>query len=345
LRIIVASSIVPFIHGGGRMIVDDLVRELRARDHEVDEVLLPHWSHPDQFVDQLVAYRLLDLTHVGDRLITIRNPVQVLRHPNKVAWFIHHQREAYDLWGTPYQGVPNTPQGRATRDAIISADNSSLREMRRIFTNSNIVSARLARYNQVASEVLYPPLGNPEGYRCDGYGDYIFYVSRFTPIKRQVLLVNAMSCVRSGVRLVLAGAPDTPGGLHELEAIVKAQQLEEKVEIIGGWVSEDEKRDLFARCLAAAYVPYDEDSYGYPTLEAFHSSKAVITCTDSGGTQEIIHDGVNGLIVVPTAESLARAMDALYEDRERAQRLGEAGRQTLADASIHWDHVVARLLS
>ena len=40
-----------------------------------------------------------------------------------------------------------------------------------------------------------------------------------------------------------------------------------------GWISEQEKADLMANCYAALYIPYDEDSYGYVTLEAFHSAK------------------------------------------------------------------------
>ena len=32
--------------------------------------------------------------------------------------------------------------------------------------------------------------------------------------------------------------------------------------------------------LAVAYVPDDEDSYGYPSLEAAHARKAVLTASD-----------------------------------------------------------------
>ena len=36
------------------------------------------------------------------------------------------------------------------------------------------------------------------------------------------------------------------------------------------------------------------------------AGKPVITCTDSGGTAELVRDGVNGLVVEPTPEALAR---------------------------------------
>jgi glycosyltransferase involved in cell wall biosynthesis len=71
----------------------------------------------------------------------------------------------------------------------------------------------------------------------------------------------------------------------------------------------------------------------------------VITCTDSGGTLELIQDRSNGRIVDPEPERLAQAMDELYEDRALAERLGRAGNQTLEDLGITWDNVVGRLLA
>ena len=115
--------------------------------------------------------------------------------------------------------------------------------------------------------------------------------------------------------------------------------------MIGSWINEERKQDLMAEALAVAYIPFDEDSYGYVSLEAFHSSKAVITCKDSGGTLELIEDGHNGTIVDPDPERLASAMDELYDDQARAQALGEAGGRTLRDLGINWENVVARLLS
>ena len=43
---------------------------------------------------------------------------------------------------------------------------------------------------------------------------------------------------------------------------------------------------------------------GYPSLEAHHAGKAVITATDSGGTQELIMDGENGFVTGPSPRPL-----------------------------------------
>ena len=63
--------------------------------------------------------------------------------------------------------------------------------------------------------------------------------------------------------------------------------------------------------------PYDED-FGYVTLEAFLARKPVITCVDSGGPNEFVVDGINGLVCEPSAEALADAMNQLANDRRRA---------------------------
>jgi glycosyltransferase involved in cell wall biosynthesis len=298
-------------------------------------------------MDQMLALRLLDISQSADRLITIRTPSYLLRHPNKVLWFIHHHRTAYDLWGTKYQEFPNTLEGLRYRDAIYSADNVAFREARRIFTNSRVVSGRLKRFNGIDSEILYPPLMQPERYRTNSYGDYILYVSRLVSHKRQDLAVKAMRYTKTPVRLVVAGSPDTGPGdpyLAELLTFVRQHDLEKRVTVRHNWISEEDKIGLFADCLASIYTPLDEDSYGYSSLESHHARKAVITTTDSGGPPELIRDGENGFIVAPEPEAIARVMDRLYNDRALAQRMGEAGLRRISELGITWDNTIARLL-
>ena len=87
-----------------------------------------------------------------------------------------------------------------------------------------------------------------------------------------------------------------------------------------------------------------EDSYGYVTLEAFHAHKPVITCSDSGGTLEIIEDGRErfGRNTEPIA--LAAAIDRLRADSDEAAAMGERARRPLRLKDISWDRVVASLL-
>jgi len=345
LKIIIASTIVPFIEGGGTFIVDWLQVMLRRAGHEVEVFKIPFHSYWPEMYSQMLALRLFDLSAACDLLITIRTPSYLLKHPNKVVWFIHHHRGAYDLWGTGYQDIPDTQEGRRFRRALFESDDLGLRECRRVFSNSQVVADRLKNYNGIEAEVLYPPLFEPERYRSQGRGEAVLYASRLTHHKRQHLAVEAMRHTRTAVRLVLAGAADTKEYLAELQDRVRRHGLESRVTISSGWVTEEEKVELTSKALACLYIPVDEDSYGYPSLEAHHARKGVITCSDSGGTLELIEDGLNGFVVEPTPEALAAAMDRLYVDRELARRMGEAGETQLELLGVSWPHVVSRLTS
>lgn len=343
MRILLASTFVPFIEGGGRMMVHDLEAMLGRAGHEVDVLWVPYTSDWNLVPEQMLALRLTDVSGAADRLVAIRTPAYLLRHPHKVLWFIHHHRGAYDLWGTPYQDVPDTPAGRRVRQAIWTADNEAFGEARRIFTNSGVVSDRLLRFNGVQSEVLYPPLWEPERFRRGPYGDYLFYPSRLTSHKRQWLAIDAMRHVRSDARLVVAGAPDAPDQLDLLRDAIRQADVGDRVELIARWISEEEKIELMAGARAGIYIPVDEDSYGYPSLEAFHAGKPVITCTDSGGTLELIEDGRNGLVVAPDPVALAAAIDRLFEQEQLAPELGRDTARRMAELDISWDRVISAI--
>jgi glycosyltransferase involved in cell wall biosynthesis len=344
MRVLIASTFVPFVEGGARIIVRDLAKAVRDRGHEVDVIELPFVSAWEEMLEQMLAIRMLDVSASSDVLIAIRTPSYVLRHPNKRLWFIHHHRGAYDLWGTQWQDIPATPEGLAVRKTIIAADNQYLPEAKRIFTNSKVVGDRLRRFNRIDSEVLYPPLGASSLFRRDRAEDYLFYPSRILGHKRQLLVVEAAAHLKTDVRVVIAGVPDDPNQLSTLEEEIARSGLKDRVELIPRWITEAEKADLMARSVGVLYVPFLEDSYGYVTLEAFHAHKPVITCSDSGGPLEIVQDGVNGLVVTPDPGSVATAMDRLRSDREAAAAMGERAHQTLQLKDINWDHVVSSLL-
>jgi glycosyltransferase involved in cell wall biosynthesis len=296
-------------------------------------------------LEQMLALRLFDLGDSCDRLIAIRTPSYLLRHPKKVLWFIHHHRGAYDLWGTPYGDLPDTPEGRRYRTAIRNADAAAFKEAVAIFTNSRVVSRRLETLNQVASEVLYPPLLDPERYVCRDYGDAIVYISRIVPHKRQQLAIEALAHTRTPVRLTIAGPSQDPQYRAKLEAVARQHGVGDRLVFLPKWISDSEKQHLLSTCLSALYLPWDEDSYGYAALEAQQASKAVITTLDSGGPLELIKHQVNGLVVKANAKAIAAAMDSLFVDRQFAIHMGAKGPLRISELGITWERVLCRLLA
>lgn len=345
-RIGLISSAVPMISGGYRFIVEWLEEKLRERGHLVETIYIPSADEPETLLTQMAAFRMMDLDSYFDRVITFRPPAHMVRHRRKVCWFIHHIRVFYDLWEkTDYHGMPDNAQYRALRDTIRAADTAALQDAYLLFTNSRVVAERLDSFNGLKGEVLYPPLSNPGLFTRGTHGDEIVCICRMEGHKRQHILVEAMRFTRSAVRLRLCGLSANAAYHQRLLDIIDDNGLQDRVTIEHRWITEEEKAARLATSLAAAYVPFDEDSYGYPTLEAAHAGRCTVTLRDGGGVAEFIDDGRNGLIAEPTPESVAVAFDRLFENRSETIAMGEAAERRVAELGIDWDTVIARLLA
>ena len=199
------------------------------------------------------------------------------------------------------------------------------------------MSRRLEANLGIRSTPLHPP-APARPYRCDGYGDYIFVVSRLTTHKRVALIVRALAeAAASQVNLVVAGdGPERPALVH----LARELGVESRVTFLGE-VSESELIDGYAACRAVAFTPFDED-YGFVTAEAFSAAKAVVTCRDSGGPTELVVHDQSGFITEPTPAALAAALGRLWGEDGLAERLGQAGAGSAARLS--WPATAQRLL-
>lgn len=343
MKIALCSTFVPFVNGGARNIVEWLHAKLIEAGHSVEIVYLPEVDVPDLLFRQMIAFRWLDL-EVADRIICFRPQAHLIPHRNKILWFIHHIRSFYDLWDSPYREFPDDMKHKGMRDAVRLIDNAGLGEARAIFTNSHAVSDRLKRFNRVNSEVLYPPVYQAERFYCAGFNDEIVCICRLEPHKRQHLLVEALRFTRTPVRLRLCGTSTGQDYPQELYQRILDFGLGDRVMFNCNWISEEEKVEHLAHCLAAAYIPFDEDSYGYPTIEASLASKPIITTLDSGGVLEFVQSGINGYVVEPSPTAIANAMDRLYIDRLSSRIMGKNANRRLVELNISWSYVLQRLL-
>jgi glycosyltransferase involved in cell wall biosynthesis len=342
MRIAVVNTQIPFVRGGAEQLAEWLVDRLGEHGHQAALVRLPLRADPPQaLLEHALAARLTRITGV-DRVIALKFPCYYVEHPETVLWVLHQHRQAYDWWGTEL-GLPDTTEGRYVRTAIVEADNRHLRQARRVYSISSVIARRMHAFNGVEPTVLYPPLGDERSYYCEEPQNYLFYPSRITSVKRQALAIEAMRHVSSDVRLVIAGDTDFRGAeFEQLSHMVDEAGMRGRVELLAGWLPERRKLELLAHCLGVLFPPLDED-FGYVTLEGFLASKPVITCKDSGGPLELVEDGASGLIAEPDPRSIAEAIDLLAASRDRAKRMGAAGRERLRALEISWDHVVEEL--
>ena len=161
-------------------------------------------------------------------------------------------------------------------------------------------------------------------------------------MKRQALVIEALTHTRNSVRVRFAGEKNEPPYMQKLQTLAKKLKVAGLITWLGN-ITHEEKLRQYAKARAVIYPPVDED-YGYVTLEAMLSSKPVITCTDSGGPLEFVEDGVTGLIAEPTPEALAQAMDRAWSDKGFAQKAGKSGREKYSGMGISWKKVVETLL-
>ncbi len=348
MRILIATTHVPFIRGGAEVHAEGLRDALAAAGHDVEIVAVPFkWYPPEKILDHMLACRLLDLTEVMgtpvDLLIGLKFPAYLIPHPKKVLWILHQFRTAYDLWDHELGDLIYRSDGTEVRDAIREADRALIPEARRIFANSGNVAARLKYYCGIDAVPLYHPPPHAEKFYTKPASDFIFYPSRLCLPKRQALVLEALAHTKQPVQVKFAGAADQPAYKNELKRLAHKMRVHNRVEWLG-LISEEEKRELYAQSLAVIYPPLDED-YGYVTLEAMLAAKPLITCSDSGGPLEFVRHQQTGLIAEPVAQSIASALDAIWENREQAHEWGVAGRAHYQAMNISWDDVVAKLLS
>ena len=278
MRIAVVTSSPPMVEGGHMVIARSLVQALRDAGHTADTIVTPQ----NRFGRQASAYLATWLTDVSsadgqpiDRVISLRYPSYAVRHPKHVCWLNHTMREYYDLWER-FSGTLSTP-GRikesARRAAIHAADRYLLtRNVSKLFVQSQTIQRRLAMWPELRSTILYPPPPQ-RAYRCDEYGDYVFMVSRLTALKRADLLVRALA-TPAGRRLkaVIAGDGDERG---RLAGLVAQLGLADRVMLTGA-LAEPDLLEHLGRCRVVCFPPVQED-YGFVTVEAFASGKAVVT--------------------------------------------------------------------
>jgi len=162
-------------------------------------------------------------------------------------------------------------------------------------------------------------------------------VGRLDPKKGQDVLIKACAGLhRAGINLHLLIVGDRTMGeaaryASELKELTEQLKLtpyvhfrphREEVEIVYGAM------DVFV-------LPSQSETYGMVTLEAMAAGVPVIG-TRSGGTREIIDDGMNGLLFPPDDdEALAAALRSTLEVRASAQKRVQRARKDVVEKYSH----------
>ncbi|MFO8101490.1 MAG: glycosyltransferase [Dehalococcoidia bacterium] len=178
---------------------------------------------------------------------------------------------------------------------------------------------------------------------------YIFCISRIDSNKGHDMLLRAFDITRKevpDVDLVIGGGSPHPKQREldikaGMQGIVDECGMAERVHIIG--YVPDELMAPYYRQAQLFALPSLFEPFGMTTTEAMACGTPVVA-SRFGGIRTVINSGENGILVDPTdAEEFAAAMIELLKDREKAERIGEAGAQTVRD-HLSWEAIARRHL-
>jgi glycosyltransferase involved in cell wall biosynthesis len=220
------------------------------------------------------------------------------------------------------------------------------RRLGRLVTVSESARADvIAQMGADPARVAVVPLGvDPSIWRpLDGVervsGRIMTTTSADVPLKGLVYLVEALAKIRTerdDAHLVVVG--DLREG-SAVDAAIERFDLREHVRFVGG----EPDAEIVRRYAEArvAVVPSLYEGFSLPAIEAMACGVPLVV-TSAGALPEVA--GLNGesaLVVDPAdASALAEAITDLFDDEDRATRLGAAGRSRVL-AQYSWDRVAA----
>lgn len=238
------------------------------------------------------------------------------------------------------------PHYRMAFSAYRTVDRRLWNRYVRVFANSEEVRRRIAGAGLVDEsrlEVVHHGV-DLERWRPSSRADPFFLVpGRIMWQKNVELALDAWIAFKSEpghehFRLVVAGMVDQKS-LPYLERLKARVAGRPDVEFVTG-PSEGDMLDLYERCWAVVFPPFNED-WGLVPLEAMACGKPVLA-TDKGGPKESVLDGFTGFLRPPVPERFAAAMAALADMTEQERE--EVGQRARARAcEFPWSRFVGRM--
>lgn len=345
MKVLIVNNMAPFVWGGAEELATHLCSQLHKSGHEAEVLRIPfQWEPAENVISQMLLVRNLELWNV-DRVIALKFPAYLIRHHHKTIWLLHQFRQAYDLFDAGLSHIRRDALGDNIRRSVREADVECFRGARKVFSNSEVTRERLLRYNDINSEVLFPPLNDAGLFAWSEPQGYVFAGGRVNGMKRQHLLVEAMAYTNASTRLIVAGPPDSAADADRLRGLVDHHDLHNKVKLDLRFLDRQEVARYVSESSSCAYIPYDEDSLGYVAMEAAEAGKAIVSASDSGGILGLVRDEETGWVRDPDPCALAAALDEACSDCREVARRGASARRLWQGMGINWPETIRKLLA
>jgi glycosyltransferase involved in cell wall biosynthesis len=186
-------------------------------------------------------------------------------------------------------------------------------------------------YGREADLIAYPAVNPQPAMSEESMEKRAIYVGRLWWHKRVDLLIRAIARLEEGCLDIVGDGPER----DSLAGLVGELDVEDRV-VFHGSLPLEEVSALYERATCGAYVPVREP-FGMMPLEAAAVGRPVVV-TPEGGYNEILSPEA-ALIVPPTPQAIARAMDRLFTNPKLAKRMGARAREQVEE--VTWDRTAA----
>ena len=174
-------------------------------------------------------------------------------------------------------------------------------------------------------EPSYPPLGDTNNDLAEALkrygGDFFLFVGVLRYYKGLHILLDAI--IGAPYKVVIVGAGPVEGELRK-----QVERLGLDNVIFAGYISDREKMALFQLCRAVVFPSYlRAEAFGVTLLEGAMSGRPLISAEVGSGTSHVnVHDETGLVVEAGSPVALREAMDELFLDRAKAERMGEKAR-------------------
>ena len=174
-------------------------------------------------------------------------------------------------------------------------------------------------------EPSYPPLGDTNNDLAEALkrygGDFFLFVGVLRYYKGLHILLDAI--IGAPYKVVIVGAGPVEGELRKQVVRLGLDNV-----IFAGYISDREKMALFQLCRAVVFPSYlRAEAFGVTLLEGAMSGRPLISAEVGSGTSHVnVHDETGLVVEAGSPVALREAMDELFLDRAKAERMGEKAR-------------------